>query len=219
MVTTAMGRDTGGAERNAVPSRIGPAVRSRALVADGSSVAGCWISGASEGAGGAAAGRSAVTGLRPGRRPMRPARSSGGRRWLLVPPRGGGSAVVRQYTGGSPADALLARRHATRAHVPRAEPVRLTARGRLVLCVALLALILAAFSIGRVSRAASAGPSRGALGTVVVQPGQTLWEVAGHVAPGADRRATVARIMRLNPGRAIGHVQPGQVLWVPVSRR
>ena len=50
--------------------------------------------------------------------------------------------------------------------------------------------------------------------TIVVQPGQTLWSIAGDVAPGADRRDTIARIVELNalPSTA---VSAGERIAVP----
>jgi hypothetical protein len=50
--------------------------------------------------------------------------------------------------------------------------------------------------------------------TVVrVKPGESLWELAGRVAPGADASAVVERIRELNG--VDGGVQPGQPLTVP----
>jgi hypothetical protein len=51
--------------------------------------------------------------------------------------------------------------------------------------------------------------------TVVrVEPGESLWELAGRVAPGSDASAVVDRIRDLNGGLADG-VTPGQPLTVP----
>jgi hypothetical protein len=77
--------------------------------------------------------------------------------------------------------------------------VRLTRRGRVLLLLTLLALVLVAFSLGRTSAGASAG-SRAPVARpiTVVQPGETLWAIARRVAPGADPRATVARLTALN---------------------
>ena len=79
----------------------------------------------------------------------------------------------------------------------RSPGVRLTRRGRLALLLVLATLLLVAFSLGRTS--ADAGSSRlGPAPTTVVQPGETLWGIARRVAPGADPRATVARLTDLN---------------------
>jgi nucleoid-associated protein YgaU len=83
----------------------------------------------------------------------------------------------------------------------RAASVQLTRRGRLVILVALvgvgIGLMLALTGVFGSATAGSA-PSRPATRTIVVQPGQTLWSIAKQVAPNADRRDTIARIVELN---------------------
>lgn len=94
-------------------------------------------------------------------------------------------------------------------------PLRLTRRGRLAVVLLLAVLALVAFSLGRVSTAASTDQrSRLPVRTVVVQPGETLWQVAQQVAPGVDPRVTVDRIIELNalPGAAVA---AGQQIAVP----
>jgi hypothetical protein len=92
--------------------------------------------------------------------------------------------------------------------------LRLTRRGRALLLLALVTLLLVAFSLGRTS--ADAGHDAGPVArpTTVVQPGETLWAIARRVSPGADPRATVARLARLNDldGRPI---VAGQRLVLP----
>jgi LysM domain len=64
---------------------------------------------------------------------------------------------------------------------------------------------------------APAGPSVPDETKVVrVLPGESLWELAGRVAPGADASAVVERIRELNGVE--GAVEPGQPLTVPFSR-
>lgn len=139
-------------------------------------------------------------------------RSTGGPRWQIVPRRRPGSVVVRRYSGGA---AVQVPRHRRSKQRKAAGPaVRLTARGRVVICLAVLGLLLGAFSVGRASGAAIPGAAS-AVSTVVVQPGQTLWEIAGDIAPGTDRRATVAGILRLNPSVSQG-LHPGQTLQIPM---
>jgi predicted Zn-dependent protease len=101
---------------------------------------------------------------------------------------------------------------------PSAVPsVQLTRRGR----VAVLAVLLVAglgMMIGLsgvfVSAAASTAPSRPATRTMVVQPGQTLWSIAAQVAPNADRRDTIARIVELNALPNSG-ISAGERIAVP----
>ncbi len=51
--------------------------------------------------------------------------------------------------------------------------------------------------------------------TVVVQPGQTLWQVAAEVAPTTERRAAVDALMRANSLASAGSLVSGQQLVVP----
>lgn len=106
---------------------------------------------------------------------------------------------------------------ATAPSPARHSALRLTRRGRLVLLVALVGLLLAAFSLGRVgSQAAPAGAQRAELGQTVVQPGESLWVVAKRVAPGHDPRAVIDQIADLNDLDS-GAVQAGQLLVVPAG--
>ena len=87
--------------------------------------------------------------------------------------------------------------------------LRLTRRGVVVLALAMallagLVVLVAAWSAPTPPQATA--PSR-----VTVQPGDTLWDIAGRVAPQADPRAEVATLQRLN-GLGDSTVRPGQVL-------
>lgn len=101
-------------------------------------------------------------------------------------------------------------------------PLRLTRRGRLVLTLLALGGLAAAVLAGVLvlSPSALAGApdagTRPATASVVVLPGQSLWEIAERVAPGADPRETVSRIQQLNGLRG-GAVQAGQRLLVPAA--
>lgn len=134
------------------------------------------------------------------------------------------SAVPRMAPPRSvaaPARALPAPRCRQRSAV-RAAPgarttLRLTRRGRLVVFALLLTLALAAsLFTGAIS---VAGTTRSAVPVryVTVEPGQTLWAIAGEVAPGADRRDTVSQILELNALPGSG-VQAGQRIAVPITR-
>jgi hypothetical protein len=104
-------------------------------------------------------------------------------------------------------------------------------RRRLVAGVVVVALVvaltllagaaLARFAGGAPSAAGGPSPTpagaSGAAGvaappTVVVQPGDTLWTIAADVAPGADVRITVDRLVALNGSSPI---VPGQELVLP----
>jgi Tfp pilus assembly protein FimV len=101
------------------------------------------------------------------------------------------------------------------AHSPSRPPTpaRLTHRGRVVVVLLVLALlVVGGFVLGRVSSQA-AGPAK-PLPTVTVHAGETLWDLAARVAPHADRRALVLRIEALNH-LAGGRVEVGQQLRLP----
>lgn len=102
----------------------------------------------------------------------------------------------------------------------RAQPrgaLRLTRRGRLVILAMLLvigaAVSLAVTSSGAASSTAQVVPVQ----YVTVAPGDTLWTIAGAVAPNADRRDTVAQIIERN-ALSGSSVHVGQRIAVPVAR-
>lgn len=96
--------------------------------------------------------------------------------------------------------------------------MHLTGRGRVLLVLALAALLLGAFAIGRsassqASIATSApepAPTR-----VTVQSGDTLWTLAQRLAPGQDTRKVVDQLRRLNHLRSAGELKAGQQLLLP----
>jgi Tfp pilus assembly protein FimV len=102
-------------------------------------------------------------------------------------------------------------------------PVRLTARGRRLartVVVAFALLLVLAFSlVGRTPADAGSGAVLPATSTVVVQPGQSVWQIAKSVAPGADVRDTIERIAILNGFEDASDlvVHPGQKLVIPAA--
>ena len=95
----------------------------------------------------------------------------------------------------------------------RPAPARLTHRGRVVVVLLMLVvLVVGGFVLGRFASQA-AGPAR-PLPTVTVHAGETLWDIAARVAPHTDRRALVLQLEALNnlPG---GRVEVGQQLRLP----
>lgn len=100
-------------------------------------------------------------------------------------------------------------------------PLRLTRRGRFVFFgvpLILLAALVLSFS-GFLNAPAKAADSADQLSltptvTVTVQPGESLWAIAGSVAPERDPRDVVADIVQLNNLDA-ARVMPGQQLFVP----
>lgn len=104
-----------------------------------------------------------------------------------------------------------------------AAPVRLTARGRRLARTAVVVLallvVLAVSLLGRTPADAGSGAVVPATSTVVVQPGQTLWQVAKAAVPGADVRETLERIAVLNGFESASDlvVHPGQKLVIPAA--
>ncbi|GAA3230031.1 LysM peptidoglycan-binding domain-containing protein [Actinocorallia longicatena] len=91
------------------------------------------------------------------------------------------------------------------------EPIRLTRRGRIVV-VAFAALAVLGLGVG--GRAAFAGGPSSARESVVVEPGDTLWDIAVAAEPRKDPRLVVARIVDLNHLSGVV-VEPGQRLVLP----
>ncbi|MFF2316859.1 LysM peptidoglycan-binding domain-containing protein [Arthrobacter sp. NPDC058097] len=99
--------------------------------------------------------------------------------------------------------------------------LRLTRRGRIVL-IGLPLVLLAALILslaGLLNSPAKAADSASGLSvtpavSVTVQPGESLWAIAGKVDPDRDPRDVIADIVQLNDLQA-GKVMPGQQLFVP----
>jgi LysM repeat protein len=95
--------------------------------------------------------------------------------------------------------------------------VRLTRRGRLVVVLSLLALLVVGLASTGQSSQASGRVAATRPVTVTVQTGETLWQLATRVAPHTDPRLVVDEIERLN--RLSGStVYAGQQLRVPQYR-
>ena len=98
--------------------------------------------------------------------------------------------------------------------------VRLTRRGRLLRALVLgtLAAALVVVGVGQLTGAparAGAGPASAVATTqVTVEHGDSLWSIAGRIAPDADPRDVVYQLRELN-GLRSNLIQPGQVLLVP----
>ncbi len=105
----------------------------------------------------------------------------------------------------------------TRATRPVRPPARLTRRGRLTVFLGSTALALGAFAwVG--GPAASTGEEHHVTTrTVVVAPGQTLWDIAADEAPDEDPRAVIAEIVELNDLGDAGAVRAGQPLYLPAE--
>lgn len=96
---------------------------------------------------------------------------------------------------------------------PAAAPLRLTRRGMLALVFAtvLTGLVLLAVAWASAPGGAGAGGRTGAAGSVMVQPGDTLWSIAQRTAPQRDPRQVVDQLRRLNHLNSVA-LTPGQTL-------
>lgn len=124
-----------------------------------------------------------------------------------VPPR---RHVARRRPAGQPTPVPC---------VGSAEPslhgARLTRRGRVVVALAWLLLIVAG-ALAFVRPWDGGAPSGAATTTTVeVRGGDTLWELAADVAPTADPRETVATIVELNGLSSAGDIRPGDLIQIP----
>lgn len=80
----------------------------------------------------------------------------------------------------------------------------------------LLVLVVGALLLLLQAEAVSA-PMRQEVQSVVVQPGETLWEIADRFAPeSADLRVVIRELVTLN-GLRSKVLKPGQVLEIPAS--
>ncbi|HET8868607.1 MAG TPA: hypothetical protein VFM87_09785 [Agrococcus sp.] len=99
--------------------------------------------------------------------------------------------------------------------------LRMTARGRRALALLVAAPVLAAGALAGAGvlgdvvagAVASSSADTADFEHVTVMPGQSLWQIAQSVAPGADPRDVIAEIEMLN-GIA-GAIQPGEQLAIP----
>lgn len=103
-----------------------------------------------------------------------------------------------------------------RAARPAAQ-LRLTRRGRRLVAALAAVLGLAGLFVAQDANAGQAPPAQ-PVTTHVVQPGETLWEVAvGLAAPGEDVRDVVAELVELNALPDAG-LLAGQEILLPADR-
>lgn len=111
---------------------------------------------------------------------------------------------------------IIPARPATRSRL------RLTARGRAVLLAVASVPLAAGIAFAAISggSALASGADEAAttasFETMTVLPGDTLWSIAGTVAPTADPRDVIGEITRLNMLRG-GELQIGQELAIPAE--
>ena len=98
-------------------------------------------------------------------------------------------------------------------------PLRLTRRGRVVLLTLFFFLASLASAVLWTTASRADDPPAGPAPTVVVQPHDTLWDIAARTDPGRRPHAVVAEIRKLN-GIASDDiaVHAGDTLVVPRAR-
>ncbi len=101
--------------------------------------------------------------------------------------------------------------------LPQVARLRITRRGRAVLAVLLVAPVVAAMlavALGGAAATATGDVSVADFSYVTVEPGQSLWQLAESIAPGADPRDVISDVMRFN-GLQSSVVHPGERLAIP----
>lgn len=100
-----------------------------------------------------------------------------------------------------------------------ASRLRITRRGYSVLTVLITAPVIftaLAASINGGGAAATDSASNASFAHVTVQAGESLWQLAGEVAPHSDPREVIADIMSLNQ-LGTSTLQPGQSIAIPLK--
>ena len=92
-----------------------------------------------------------------------------------------------------------------------APQLRLTRRGVRVVAAAVGVVAVGVVGLARASAPSTGAPHRTVPDTVTVHSGDTLWSIAGRVAPQRDPSAEVADLQQLNRLSGVALV-PGQVL-------
>ena len=101
-------------------------------------------------------------------------------------------------------------------HADGQTSLKLTRRGRLALTLLTAAVLAGAGVVGAQTALAGDGAAAPQTEVVIVQPGETLWSIAGEAVPGADRRDVIIDIQQLN-GLSSSQVVAGQTLVVPAG--
>jgi LysM repeat protein len=123
------------------------------------------------------------------------------------------AATSHRFASSSVSSArpVPARPASTRGHL------HLTRRGRGVLLTIVAApLVAIALFAGLNAGGATATSSSTPLSTVTVASGQSLWQLARHIAPNADPRDVISDIIDVNQ-LASADVYPGEQLEIPAQ--
>ncbi|MHB2023668.1 MAG: LysM peptidoglycan-binding domain-containing protein [Mycobacteriales bacterium] len=92
----------------------------------------------------------------------------------------------------------------------------MTRRGRIVILLLSVTVGFGLLSLGEVASQAATRVQRAPrLRHAVVQPGETLWQIATRADPAADPRIVVGELMALNH-LSSAQLLPGETLLLPV---
>ncbi|CAN5332272.1 hypothetical protein BH20ACT5_BH20ACT5_22310 [soil metagenome] len=94
-------------------------------------------------------------------------------------------------------------------------PFRLTRRGTALIGVLIAVCTMAVIALGALNAPAAPSP-REAPASVVVQPGDSLWQIATEVAPAEHPTVVIERIRAAND-LGTGPLRPGQTLVLPAG--
>lgn len=97
--------------------------------------------------------------------------------------------------------------------------LRLTRRGRIVFGTLIAAPLAFVFAISALSGSPAQAGSTSASASfdyITVASGESLWELAGWIAPDSDPREVISAVVSLNQLTSTD-VQPGQRLAIPVA--
>jgi hypothetical protein len=97
---------------------------------------------------------------------------------------------------------------------PTQPPLRLTRRGRAVVLGLLVVLASLASAVLFTTASRAEEPPAGPPPSIVVRPGDTLWDIAARSGVARDGQAGVEELRRLNGLSSYG-VRPGDVLILP----
>lgn len=104
--------------------------------------------------------------------------------------------------------------HPAGTSVPR-PTLRLTRRGRVVVLLVTVGAAFGAFTVLSDPAVSTPEHHRSSAEKVIVEPGQSLWDIATEIAPGEDTRDVISEIVDLNALESAGSIQAGQALFVP----
>jgi nucleoid-associated protein YgaU len=102
---------------------------------------------------------------------------------------------------------------------PAAAGVRLTRRGKAVVLSLTLLAVFAVLALRGAPAASTDVVHHQSTATVIVTPGDTLWDIARRVDPGADPRQVIAQIEEMNSLPDDGLLHVGEPLFVPASHK